>query len=121
MVDIQNQNNNHQHLKRRFKFPPIICRNYNAVIGRYQAKSADDKLSADNDNHDPGSKLSRLDQTDHGRADQKFICQRIHKLAEIRHQIILSGYFPVCKIGQACPDKNHCRNIISISLKSRIQ
>ena len=107
----------HEHLGYRFEFSPVACSDHYTIVCSNQTESADNKLAGNNHNNNPCRNSVKCNQTDQCRADQKLVCQRVHKLSEICYKIVLSCNFSIQKIRQACDNKNNKRNVISVSFK----
>ena len=108
-------------LERCLELSPVACCDHNPVVGCHQTETADDKFSRNDHNHNPCRQAVKLDQTDHGGAHQKFICQRVHKFAEICHKIVLSCNLAVQHIRQARHDKDRHCNIVAVCREIRRQ
>ena len=52
--DIDDHQNDHDHLERGLELAPVIRRDHNAVLSGDQSETADDEFSGDNDDDDPG-------------------------------------------------------------------
>ena len=103
--NVQQYDNNHRHLRDSLRLSPHACGNDYAIIGCDQPETADNKFPGNNDDNDPCREFSGPYQADHGCAYQQLVRQRIHKLSEIRDQVISSGNIAVGGIGQAGRDK----------------
>ena len=100
-AQIQKQQDDHDHLRNRLEFSPIVSRDHDTVLRCNETEAADDKLPGNDDNDDPGIQLPGLDKADQGRAYQQLVCQRIHEFSEVCHKVVLARQIAVKPVGNA--------------------
>ena len=85
----------------------LMMSSNDTLVSSYKTESADNEFAADDNDHDPGGKLSQLYQTDQRGADQKLVRQRIHEFSEIRDEIVFPGDLSVQEIREAGDEEQH--------------
>ncbi len=77
----------------------------------HHPQSADGELPDDDDQQRPGGHLADLHKPQHGRRHQHLVRQRVGKLAEVRHQVVLPGDLAIQQVCEAGYDKDGQRHI----------
>ena len=110
-AEIWDHKNDGNHSNGGFILAPYTGCNDGTTFSSNKTEAADNKFSGNDNKNNPCRHTMHIYETDQCRADKQFICQGIHKLAEIGDQIILSGYLAVKHIRQAGNDKYNQGNI----------